>query len=216
MVPRKSEAAPDRLTPELVGAGLFALGVFLLASLIISAQHASAYIPVHVAEALRFLVGSGAYLVAIAVLGIGALALGGSVEVLNGRILAALGLFFLCFLLARHVGVPLGAEFDWAAIDRGGGVLGAALAWGTNRLLGPICTWIVMAGVLLVAAVLFTQGQVLASSSFLSRGAAAGARWLMTSAHHHSRKPPRKTAPQLETSVTTKPATPSPAAALSR
>jgi len=177
-VASKVDAREERLTAELAGVGLFVAGLFAIASLVLHAQHSHAYIPAAVSDALRFLVGSGAYLVGVALLVVGLLALVGATQALNGRILGALGLFFVCFLLARHIGVPRGTEFDAVAVHRGGGVIGAALWWGTGRLLGTVCTWIVIAGALLVAGVLFTQGQAIASAGVLATGAGLGRRWL--------------------------------------
>lgn len=174
----KIESPPDRLRPELAGVALSIAGLFALASLVLHAQYSDAYIPAAVAEALRFLVGSGAYLIGFALLLVGAMALLGVAQALNGRILGALALFFVCFLLARHMGVPRGEEWDPVAVHRGGGITGAALWWGAQRLLGPVCTWIVIAGVLLVAGVLFTRGQAAASAGVLAQGARAGGRWL--------------------------------------
>ena len=174
----KVDAREERLKTELAGVGLFVGGLFALASLILHAQYSHAYIPAAVSDALRFLVGSGAYLVGVALLVLGLFALVGATQVLNGRILGAVSLFFLCFLLARHVGVPRGAEFDPVAIHRGGGVIGATLWWGADRTLGSVCTWVVIAGVLLAAGVLFTQGQAMASAGVLAKGAGIGGRWL--------------------------------------
>ena len=174
----RTETPPDRLRPELAGVGLFIAGLLALASLVLHAQHSDAYIPAAVAEALRFLVGSGAYLIGFALLVLGAMALMGATQALNGRILGAIGLFFVCFLLARHIGVPRGGEWDPVAVHRGGGVVGATLWWGAQRLLGTVCTWIVVAGALLVAGVLFMQGQAVASAGVLAHSARSGSRWL--------------------------------------
>jgi len=208
-VPPKTERPPDRLRPELAGVGLFVAGLFALASLVLDAQYSDAYIPAAVADSLRFLVGSGAYLVGIALLFLGGMALLGATQALNGRILGALGLFFACFLLARHIGVPRGGEWDPVAVHRGGGMIGAALWWGAQRLLGTVCTWIAIAGALLVAGVLFTQGQAVASAGVLAHSARLGSRWLAdrVQAHRAARaveapakarrepKPPRESAP---------------------
>jgi S-DNA-T family DNA segregation ATPase FtsK/SpoIIIE len=212
-VSRKPDVPPERLKPELAGVGLFVAGLLVLASLVLHAQHSHAYIPAAVAEALRFLVGSGAYLIGAALLIVGLMALLGVTEVLNARILGALGLFFLCFLLARHIGVPRGGEFEPLAVQRGGGILGASLWWAASRSLGTICTWIVLAGVLLVAGVLFTQGQAVASAGVLARGAGAGSRWLLgrVQAGHAEVKRRRKEASERPKPAPAKAAAPPPA-----
>jgi len=186
-VASRAEVHEQRWKSELAGVGVFIAGLFVLASLILHAQHSPAYVPAAVAQALRFLVGSGAYLIGAALLVLGFFALAGNAQVLNGRILGAVALFFACFLLARHMGVPRDAEFEGSALSRGGGILGASLSWSAQRLLGPVCTWIVMAGLLLIAGVLFAQGQVIATAGVLARGASLGGRWLLR--HAPTRKP---------------------------
>lgn len=175
----KANASGERWRPEWAGVSLFVGGLLALASLVLTAQGSHAYVPELVAQGLRFLVGSGSYLLASALLGMGFAALAGSGRPLNGRILGSLALFFLCFLIARHAGVPRGWEFDPEAVQRGGGVVGASLTWVASRLLGTVFTWVVICGALLVAGVLFVQGQAVASGGALTKGAAAGKRWLV-------------------------------------
>lgn len=167
---KSSAPADDRLGRELCGIGLVTFGLILFASLGLSAQGYTGYLPAAISQALRFLVGSGAYVVALLSVALGVAAVVGEGKALNGRLLASVGLFFGCFALSLHVGVPRGAEFEGEALIHGGGVLGASLWWFARHVLGPICTWIVVAGVLLVAAILFTQGSSVAGSSAIADG----------------------------------------------
>lgn len=164
---KSSDPPDDRLWRELYGVGVATFGLILFASLALSAQGYTGYLTAAISQALRFLVGAGAYVVALLCLGLGIAAVAGEGKALNSRLLASLGLFFACFALSLHVGVPQGAEFKGEALIHGGGVVGASLWWATRHVLGPICTWIVMAGVLLVAAILFTQGCSAAGSSVI-------------------------------------------------
>ncbi len=179
----KSPPPPDdRLRRELYGVGLVTVGLILFASLALSAQGYTGYLPAAISQALRFLVGSAAYVVAVLCVALGVAAVVGEGKALNNRLLASLGLFFACFALSLHVGVPRGAEFEGQALIHGGGVAGASLWWVTRHILGPICTWIVVAGVLLVAAILFTQGSSVAGSSVMADALRSWSRQLWTRA----------------------------------
>jgi S-DNA-T family DNA segregation ATPase FtsK/SpoIIIE len=175
----QASAIPDeRLEREFLGVGLVIVGLLVVAGLILSAQGLGGYLPEAVSSALRFLVGSGSYVVAVALVALGAVALSLKGQPLNLRAIAGLSLVYLCFLLARHVGVPRGEEFAPGALYSGGGIVGAALWWGALRVFGPICTWIVIAGALFVASMLLTQGRARSASVGIVRGAAAGGRWV--------------------------------------
>ena len=171
-------AIPDeRLERELLGVGLVIAGLLVGAGLVLSEEGLGGYLPAAISSALRFLAGSGAYVMAVGLVGLGLLLLFAKGRTLNGRLLAGLSLVFLCFLVARHMGVPKGQEFDHGALYAGGGVVGAGLWWAAIRLLGPVCTGIVMAGVLLVASVLLAQGRAKSASMGIVRGAATGGKW---------------------------------------
>jgi DNA segregation ATPase FtsK/SpoIIIE, S-DNA-T family len=172
-----SAVSDERLERELVGVGLVVGGLLILAGLLLSAYQLGGALPQAVSSALRFLVGSGAYVVAVGLVGLGVVLLHAHGRALNGRVLTGLVLAFLCFLLARHMGVPRDNEFVAGALYAGGGIVGAGLWWAAARAFGPICTWIVIAGVLLVASVLLTQGAARAASVGIVKGAAAGGRW---------------------------------------
>ncbi len=211
---KSSGPADDRLRRELCGVGFVTFGLILFASLALSAQGVSGYLPVAISQALRFLVGSGSYVVAALFLALGVIAVLGDPKALNPRLLASLGLFFLCLVLSLHAGIPRGAEFDADALLRGGGVVGASLWWAARHVLGPVCTWIVVAGVLLVAAVLFTQGYSTASSPLAAKALRTAGRWLRHQARSvrasKKRKPAatRKALSASETQLAATPAQP--------
>ena len=172
-------AIPDeRLERELLGVGLVVAGLVVGAGLVLSGEGLGGYLPAAISSALGFLVGSGAYAIALGLVGLGLLLLFAQGRTLNMRVLAGLTLVFVCFLVARHAGVPKGQEFDRGALYAGGGIVGAGLWWGAIRLFGPVCTWIVMAGVLLVASVLLAQGGARSASMGIVRGAALVGKWL--------------------------------------
>jgi len=174
---RKADA-DERLTREFAGVGFVTVGLLVLASLVLSAQGSPGYVPDAIARLLYSVVGSGAYIVAVILLVLGIASIAGRLQVLNTRLLSGAGLFFACFLVARHAGVPEGHEFDGGAITHGGGLIGATLWWVASRTLGHVCTWIVLSGALLVASVLVTQGHVAKTSMAISKGAVAGGRWV--------------------------------------
>jgi S-DNA-T family DNA segregation ATPase FtsK/SpoIIIE len=186
----------------------------VFASLALSAQGSPGYLPAAISQALRLLVGSGAYVIALVCLGLGITAIAGDAKALNPRLMTALALFFACLVLSMHAGVPRGAEFDGDALATGGGLLGASLWWTARRALGPICTWIVVAGVLLIAAVLFTQGHALAGSSVLAQKMRSGGSWLrkrlQAAARSKAGRPEaaQKALPATETQLPAAPARP--------
>jgi S-DNA-T family DNA segregation ATPase FtsK/SpoIIIE len=210
-LPKSSTPPDDRLRRELYGVGLVTLGLIMFASLALNAQGYTGYLPAGISQALRVLVGSGAYVVALLCLAMGLAAVLGEGRALNVRLLASVGLFFACFLLSLHVGVPRGAEFDGEALAHGGGIVGASLWWVSRHVLGPVCTWIVVAGVLLVAAILFTQGHSAAGRAAIMEAVRswAGRLWTEARAGAAERRKQRKSQPQrLKATETQTPATP--------
>ncbi|MFQ6098496.1 MAG: DNA translocase FtsK 4TM domain-containing protein, partial [Armatimonadota bacterium] len=165
---------------EAAGVALTVVGVLILYSL---AWRPDAPIPGAICWFLAMSVGHGAYVVPIAALAIGILTVLSAQTLRLRHSAVGLGILFLVFLTVLHLQTAAGDEWARAAIERGGGVLGAAVAWALRRVLGQVGAYIVLGGVTAVALLHMSEVEtrdVLARVGAWTRDRAADARrWLL-------------------------------------
>ena len=168
----RQEAAPDRLWHELAGVAIATSGLVILIGLISSASGHPGPVPRFVSDALATILGRGACIAAAACIAGGALHAATGWRPASGFVWGGVGVLFVGFLTACHSGLGLPAEtmLQVGAMRTGGGAIGAALAWGLVKAFGPICRWVVLAGLLLAGSLLATRGGL----GIVTRHAVAG------------------------------------------
>jgi S-DNA-T family DNA segregation ATPase FtsK/SpoIIIE len=162
-VARASEDT-HKLRRDIAAIALITAAVLTFASLIYSSQGGPAegggYLPGLLSTALTLAFGVGAYAVPVVLLVVGVLFALERPQFASSRALTGAGLLFLVALTAVAMQVPDESRFapDWVAVN--GGYLGAGVAHLALRALGFVGSWIVLAGVAIIALVMITRSSV--------------------------------------------------------
>ncbi len=150
-----------KLKREIVAVGLLTAAALILASLFYGSHggqtEGAGYLPHLIATGLTLSFGVGAYAVPLVLFIIGLCYAMEKPSVAAPRALAGAGLLFAVILTATALKVPTESLFepDWVPLY--GGYLGAGLAYGLSEVLGKLGTWIVLAGMGLLALILLTD-----------------------------------------------------------
>jgi S-DNA-T family DNA segregation ATPase FtsK/SpoIIIE len=162
-VARASEDT-HKLRRDIAAIALITAAVLTFASLLYSSQGGPAegggYLPGLLSSALTLAFGVGAYAVPLVLLVVGVLFALERPQFASSRTLTGAGLVFLVVLTATAMYVPEESRFDpeWVALN--GGYIGAAAAHLTLRALGLVGSYIVLAGITVMALVMITQTSV--------------------------------------------------------
>ena len=184
----RQEATPDRLWHELAGVAIATSGLIVLIGLISTASGHPGPIPSIVSATLATVLGCGAYVAAAACVVGGAVHAATGWRPGNAHLWAGLGVLFLGFLTACHSGLPEQTLFEAEAMRMGGGAIGAALSWGLLTAFGPVCRWVVLAGLLLAGSLLATRGGLGVVTRHVAAGAVLGGQWLSGAARRASER----------------------------
>ncbi len=200
-----------KLRREIAAIGLLTAAALTVASLVFSTRDAAGiggYLPQFIADALNLAFGVGAYAVPFVLLVIGLLFALEKPHAVSGRALTGAGLSYLVILTATAIHVPATERFDpeWVALY--GGYVGAGLAWLSLSIFGHLGSWIVLAGLAVVALVMLGQTSIkaillgtarllrgiLAAGWGIVREGVAEIREMLASARGSGRKAPPKKA----------------------
>ncbi len=177
----RSSSTQDRAWHELTGVAVATSGAIVLIGLISNASGYQGPVPSIVSVTLQTMFGCGAYVAAIACVVGGALHAATGWRPTDLYLWSGLGVLFICFLTASHSGLPADALFETDVMRLGGGAVGAALAWGLLRAFGPVCRWVVLAGVLLCGSLLATRGGLGVVTRHVVAALVIGVRWVSDS-----------------------------------
>jgi DNA segregation ATPase FtsK/SpoIIIE, S-DNA-T family len=155
---KASQAGHDRLLKDLLAIGFLTLGAFILAALIFSAQGYEGMLTRALARGLTLSLGIGAYGIPLVFFVMAAFYGLEDSPVAPTRALVGMGLLFGAVLTALHLRVPHGQEFYEAYLLAYGGYFGGALAWVFSVIVGPVGSYIILAGLAAAALILITQG----------------------------------------------------------
>ncbi len=144
----------DRLRREICGIGLITLGILILVSLLVGPAGA---FPTAVVTFLKSVVGAGAYLVSLVLIGLGLVLLAQLGNVRARRTVLGSLVLFLVFLTVIHLQSEPGKEFDPNIRATMGGLIGAALAAALRRTFGEPGLFVILGGAIAGAIIVMSD-----------------------------------------------------------
>lgn len=144
----------DRLRREICGIGLITLGILILVSLLVGPAGA---FPTTVVTFLKSVVGAGAYLVSLVLIGLGIVLLAQLGNVRARRTVLGALVLFLVFLTVIHLQSEPGSEFDPDTRVTMGGLIGAALAAALRRTFGEPGLFVILGGAIAGAIIVMSD-----------------------------------------------------------
>jgi len=181
----------DALKRDLIAVGLATLAALILASLLYRGD-AIGWLPGRISLLLRTAVGLGAYAVPIWIFAVAILYGFESRPIAGTRVAVGSGLLICALLVLLQV--RLSADYtsmltDADALLAGGGYVGALLAYGLLRLLGPLGAYIFIVGVSLVGTVLLTRCTTRDLLGYVGNAVLSGVNYGVASARQVASKP---------------------------
>ncbi len=173
MASQKRVTAKDdeALRNDLAAVILTTFGAIVLAALISYAYGSQGILTVALAKALLYALGIGAYGIPVISFAMAVVYGVDCNPVAAPRLLLGLGLLFVALLIGIHLSVPQQVVFDGQMLQGYGGYVGAAGSYGLRLVLGPVPSYVLLAGIVGVAIVLLTQSRL--AHLFRRSGAAA-------------------------------------------
>jgi DNA segregation ATPase FtsK/SpoIIIE, S-DNA-T family len=162
----------DALRSDVAAVALTTFGALILAALISYSYGSEGVLTSAVAKALLTILGIGAYGIPVIAFGMAVVYVIDSEMVAAPRLLIGSLLLFLCVLIGMHLRVDPTVIWEREILQTHGGYIGAAGSWAFRVVLGPVASYILLAGIVGVAVVLLTQMRL--AHMFSRTGRAAG------------------------------------------
>ncbi len=167
----------EKLKREIIAIGLLTAAALVLASLVYGGRggHAqgAGYLPGLIGSALMLSFGVGGYAVPLVLFVMGACYAVEKPNVAAPRVLVGFSTLFAVILTVTALQVPADHLFEAEWVRLYGGYLGAGLGYVFSRALGTTGTYIVLAGMALLALILVTDTSTRQMVGAVSRGVGA-------------------------------------------
>ncbi len=150
----------DALRNDLIAVALTTFGALVLAALISYAYGSQGVLTTALARALLYALGIGAYGIPVIAFLLAIVYGVDRAPVTAPRLLVGSVLLFLAVLIGIHLGVAPEAVFEPETLQAYGGYVGAGGSYGLRVVLGLYPSYVLLVGVVAVAAVLLTQSRL--------------------------------------------------------